>query len=296
MQTPSAGPHDQRRRVTNHEPQFADSAIATAGAQILLDPGQPDAAFPGPDPGIPLLETKRRAPKRGREWPGQAASQRPQAAPSCRSTTTSAKPSRVGHEPPADDCQSTPADSDAALEFGRFRILLRRRELLADGLPVPLGTRAFDLLLVLIEAEGSLVSKAELMDRVWPHVIVGQDNLKVQISELRAALGADRDIIRTEFGRGYRFTGIVRPTTTISTASALLAQEAFASKEAALPDLTAIRSRLTSLEIQLAEALALLADKPRQTVREFRRRCTEPPSRRRVSERPRKIADWVAGG
>ena len=86
----------------------------------------------------------------------------------------------------------------------------RRRELLADGIPVELGTRAFDALLVLLEADGSLVTKDELLNRVWPDIVVSEENLKVQVAALRKALGADRDIIRTEFGRGYRFTGVLR--------------------------------------------------------------------------------------
>ena len=100
--------------------------------------------------------------------------------------------------------------ADAALEFGRFRVLLRRRRLLADGVPVELGTRAFDLLLVLLEADGLLVTGEELFRRVWPGIVVSEENLKVQISVLRKALGADRDLIRTEFRRGYRFTGVLR--------------------------------------------------------------------------------------
>jgi DNA-binding winged helix-turn-helix (wHTH) protein len=99
---------------------------------------------------------------------------------------------------------------DAALEFGRFRVLLRRRQLLAHGVPVELGTRAFDLLLVLLEADGLLVTKDQLLSRVWPGVVVSAENLKVQVFALRKALGADRNIIRTEFGRGYRFTGVLR--------------------------------------------------------------------------------------
>jgi DNA-binding winged helix-turn-helix (wHTH) protein len=102
------------------------------------------------------------------------------------------------------------AETVATLEFGRFRVLLRRRQLIAPGVPVELGTRALDLLLVLLEADGSLVSKDELFSRVWPDIFVSEENLKVQICALRKALGDDRDFIRTEFGRGYRFTGTVR--------------------------------------------------------------------------------------
>ena len=100
--------------------------------------------------------------------------------------------------------------TDAAVEFGRFRVLLRQRQLLADGVPIELGTRAFDLLMALLKADGLLISKEELLSRVWPGIVVSEENLKVQVSALRKALGADRDVIRTEFGRGYRFTGVLR--------------------------------------------------------------------------------------
>jgi DNA-binding winged helix-turn-helix (wHTH) protein len=106
--------------------------------------------------------------------------------------------------------RSSSATADAALEFGRFRVLLRQRQLLADDVPVELGTRAFDLLLVLLESDGLLLSKEELLSRVWPGIVVSEENLKVQVSALRKALDADRDVIRTEFGRGYRFTGVLR--------------------------------------------------------------------------------------
>jgi len=97
--------------------------------------------------------------------------------------------------------RSSWAAADAALEFGRFRVLLRQRQLVADGVPIELGTRAFDLLLVLLEADGGLVTKDELMSRVWPGIVVAEENLKVQISALRKAFAEDRDFIRTEVGR-----------------------------------------------------------------------------------------------
>jgi DNA-binding winged helix-turn-helix (wHTH) protein len=111
---------------------------------------------------------------------------------------------------------SSPAAASEALEFGRFRVLLRQRQLLADGVAVEMGTRAFDLLLTLLEADGSLVTKDELQSRVWPGIVVAEENLKVQVSALRKALGEDRDLIRTEFGRGYRLTAEVRPITSWS--------------------------------------------------------------------------------
>jgi DNA-binding winged helix-turn-helix (wHTH) protein len=111
---------------------------------------------------------------------------------------------------PLDASLSSSAKADAVLEFSRFRVLLRQRQLLADGIPVELGTRAFDLLLALLEADGSLLTKEELLSRVWPGIVVSEENLKVQVSALRKALGADREVIRTQFGLGYRFTGVLR--------------------------------------------------------------------------------------
>ena len=95
----------------------------------------------------------------------------------------------------------------ASVEFGRFRVLLHRRELLVDGQPAKLGGRAFDVLTTLIEARGAVVTKDALMARVWPGQIVEENNLQSHISALRAALGRDRELIRTVSGRGYQFIG-----------------------------------------------------------------------------------------
>ncbi len=97
-----------------------------------------------------------------------------------------------------------------AVEFGRFRLLPHRRELRADGVAIELGSRAFDILMVLIEARGGLVTKDEFLSRVWPDTVVEENNLVVQISALRKALGEDRDFIRTVSGRGYRFVAEIR--------------------------------------------------------------------------------------
>jgi TolB-like protein/DNA-binding winged helix-turn-helix (wHTH) protein/Flp pilus assembly protein TadD len=97
-----------------------------------------------------------------------------------------------------------------AVEFGRFRFLPHRRELRADGVAIELGSRAFDILMVLIEARGGLVTKDEFLSRVWPDTVVEENNLVVQISALRKALGEDRDFIRTVSGRGYRFVAEIR--------------------------------------------------------------------------------------
>src|SRR6267378_7326382 len=102
------------------------------------------------------------------------------------------------------------SETPAIIEFGRFRIVPHRRELLADGRPIRVGGRTFDVLMALIEGQGAVVSKDALMGRVWPNRIVEESSLQVQISALRNALGADRDLIRTISGRGYQFTGEIR--------------------------------------------------------------------------------------
>ena len=128
-------------------------------------------------------------------------------------TTTGAETALYREHPPLNSAdRPSKAAAEETLEFGRFRVLLRQRQLLANGVPIELGTRAFDLLLVLVEADGSLVTKDKLFSRVWPGIVVADENLKVQISALRKALGEDRDFIRTEFGRGYRFVTAVKST------------------------------------------------------------------------------------
>ncbi len=101
-------------------------------------------------------------------------------------------------------------DASPVFEFGRFKLDPHRRELLADGRPIELGGRTFDTLLALVEAEGALVSKGDLMRRIWPDRVVEENNLEFQISTLRKVLAADRKLIRTVVGRGYQFTGDIR--------------------------------------------------------------------------------------
>jgi predicted ATPase/DNA-binding winged helix-turn-helix (wHTH) protein len=106
---------------------------------------------------------------------------------------------------------ATASEAPAGIAFGRFRVLPQRRELLADGRPVRLGGRAFDVLMALTEARGAIVSKDALMARVWPDRIVEENNLQWQISALRTAFGADRNLIRTVPGRGYQLAAEIEP-------------------------------------------------------------------------------------
>ncbi len=142
-----------------------------------------------------------------------------------------------------------------AVEFGRFRLLPHRRELRADGVAVELGSRAFDVLMVLTEARGALVTKDEILSRVWPDTVVEENNLVVQISALRKALGEDRDFIRTVSGRGYRFVA------EISTSVAASEAETRVDRSAAAPssNLPAPVSSLVGREIELEKVSDLSA-------------------------------------
>ena len=91
--------------------------------------------------------------------------------------------------------------AEAAIEFGHFQVLFRPPRLLADGAPVEIGTRGFDLLLLLLEAHGALVTKRELLNRVWLSVVVSQENLKVHVSALRKILGRGVRPIRCAVGQ-----------------------------------------------------------------------------------------------
>jgi DNA-binding winged helix-turn-helix (wHTH) protein len=104
-----------------------------------------------------------------------------------------------------------PADSQAItteISFGSFRLLPAQRLLLDGNKPVRLGSRALDVLIALVERPNELVSKEELMTRVWPRTFVHPANLAVHVSALRRALRDGRDGNRFFInvpGRGYVF-------------------------------------------------------------------------------------------
>ncbi len=99
-------------------------------------------------------------------------------------------------------------DPERVVVFGPFHLILTRRLLLKDNVPVCLGSRAFDILTILVERAGELVTKDELMARVWPDTFVEPANLTVHIAALRRALGdlrSDSRYVINIPGRGYRF-------------------------------------------------------------------------------------------
>jgi TolB-like protein/class 3 adenylate cyclase len=104
------------------------------------------------------------------------------------------------------------------VSFGRFRLDLAQRKLRRDDKLVRLGGRALDILCVLASAGGAVVSKDELMSRVWPGVVVEENNIQVHIRALRRVLEEDREgesCIVTVPGRGYR---LLRPQQPIAAA------------------------------------------------------------------------------
>src|SRR5258706_4437260 len=88
--------------------------------------------------------------------------------------------------------------------FGPFELQPDKRRLQRDGVVISLRPRAFDLLVALVDRAGHLVSKDELLDRVWPKAVVEEAALHVQVSALRKVVGSDA--ITTVSGRGYQFT------------------------------------------------------------------------------------------
>lgn len=99
--------------------------------------------------------------------------------------------------------------------FAQCEVRPADRVLLLDGVPAALGARAFDLLLCLLESHPHMVSKEEALNRVWPGLVVEENNLSVQVSALRKVLGSQA--ISTVAGRGYRFSLELQPPAVTAT-------------------------------------------------------------------------------
>jgi DNA-binding winged helix-turn-helix (wHTH) protein len=106
----------------------------------------------------------------------------------------------------------SPGVTAKKVSFGPFRLFPTQFLLLEGDKPVPLGSRALEILVVLLERPGEVVSKQELMTRVWPNIFVEPANLTVHISALRRMLRDGRDghrFIINIPGRGYSFVASV---------------------------------------------------------------------------------------
>lgn len=147
-----------------------------------------------------------------------------------------------------------PSTTDEPLRFGRFEIRPAERALLVDGRSAAVGARAFDLLLALAQRRERMVGKQELLDLVWPGVVVEEHNIAAHISSLRKVLGAQ--VIATVPGRGYQFVAKPDAASPARTAAGgpLLhnlpeQRTRFIGREAALADLARLvpQSRLVTL-------------------------------------------------
>src|SRR3974377_511530 len=101
---------------------------------------------------------------------------------------------------PAETIQPIYASGDCEID-------LARRELRVLGSPVPIGGRAFEIIEVLAQSGGELVTKDELMNRIWPGAVVMENTLQVHAGAARRALGPYRGLLKTESRRGYRLLG-----------------------------------------------------------------------------------------
>src|ERR1700761_3349954 len=101
--------------------------------------------------------------------------------------------------------------------FGPFVLNPTQRVLLRGDRPVRLGSRAREILICLVERAGTVVSKNDLIRRVWPETVVEEGTLRVHIASLRKILGEDRDRVRyveNVTGHGYRFVAAVTESAT----------------------------------------------------------------------------------
>jgi predicted ATPase/DNA-binding winged helix-turn-helix (wHTH) protein len=103
---------------------------------------------------------------------------------------------------------------DGSLSFGVFELSIRGRTLRREGVVLPLGSRALDILIYLAQRPGKVIAKRELFDHVWPDVTVAKGSLRVHVAAIRKAL-ADGELgnryIANIKGRGYSFVGTVIP-------------------------------------------------------------------------------------
>jgi non-specific serine/threonine protein kinase len=98
-------------------------------------------------------------------------------------------------------------DFRAIYASGDCEIDLARRELRIGGSAVPVGARAFEIVELLAQSAGELVTKEELIGRIWPGAVVSDNTLQVHAAAVRKALGPHRGLLKTEAGRGYRLLG-----------------------------------------------------------------------------------------
>src|SRR5262249_4847699 len=150
---------------------------------------------------------------------------------------------------------SLDASMEDALRFGAVEVRAAQRQVLVDGRPAAIGARAFDVLLVLLEHRDRVVTKDELIGKVWEGRVVEENNLQVQIGTLRKLLGVAA--ISTIPGRGYRF--VAQPEAVAGTKVTEANEEAGRGSAAGLPKQ---RTLFFGREREKRQALAALRDNP----------------------------------
>ncbi|HEU6443367.1 MAG TPA: winged helix-turn-helix domain-containing protein [Microvirga sp.] len=118
------------------------------------------------------------------------------------------------------------------IRFRDYRLLPSSRILLKGRALVAIGSRAFDILIVLLQARGCIVGKREIVKAVWPTTIVEESNLRFQVAQLRKALGDDQDLIKTIPGRGYLFALEAQPMSSAGPPNDVVVLEVNAGREA----------------------------------------------------------------
>jgi len=139
--------------------------------------------------------------------------------------------------------------SEHAFRRGPYQVFRNLRVVLRRGEKVELTGKPYEILIALLEADNRLVSKEELLNRIWPNQFVEENNLQAHISAIRRALGPDRVHLKTEFGAGYR---LELPSDTAATNSV---QSAYASKL----ELPVAPAALVGREVELAEIERIIA-------------------------------------
>jgi DNA-binding winged helix-turn-helix (wHTH) protein/Tol biopolymer transport system component len=163
---------------------------------------------------------------------------------------------------PGDRPSDRAAGEGLTLVFGPYALDTRAKRLLSGGTPVPLTTKAFETLEVLIRAAGQTVSKEDLLKQVWPGTFVQEDTLAQNISTIRRALGETADsphYVVTVPREGYRFVAPVEVVNGNHVVPDLVAGETVSQPRPQSRHAWAIRPRLLSFTIGVGSGIVLAA-------------------------------------
>ncbi|EJB06055.1 non-specific serine/threonine protein kinase [Rhizobium leguminosarum] len=144
-------------------------------------------------------------------------------------------------------------------EFRGWEVDLARRELRALGSAVPIGSRAFEIIETLVQSAGELVTKDDLMQRVWPGIVVEDNTVQVHMSAIRKAFGPDRNMLKTVSGRGYRLLGDWMIRQDSSPAEPVMSERARPTEYAFRTNIPVATSALVGREVAVQEVGDLIS-------------------------------------